>query len=55
MFKGKYKLDTFHNSIRGELNRHELNSKSALSMQLYERVGKGQYAITKKGEMYEGR
>lgn len=55
IFKGKYKLDTFHNSIRGELNRHEINSNSSVSMQLYERVGKGQYAITNKGEKFEGR
>lgn len=55
IFKGRYKLDTFHNTIRGELNKHELNSNFSNSMQLYERVEKGKYALTKKGNLYEGR
>lgn len=55
IFKGRYKLDTFHNTIRGELNKHELNSNFSNSMHLYERVEKGKYALTKKGNLYEGR
>lgn len=55
VFKDRFKLDTFHNTIRGELNRNELNSLSSQSKQLYERVEKGRYALTKKGEKYEGR
>ncbi len=55
IFAGRYKLDTFRNTIRGELNRHELHSASQNSLHLYERAEKGMYTLTDKGEQYAGR
>ena len=53
----KYKMDTFHNSIRGELNKHEVNSKHPDRMSLFIRSSerKGYYSLTDKGKKYEGR
>jgi len=53
----KYKMDTFHNSIRGELNKHEVNSKHPDRMSLFIRSSerKGYYSLTDKGKRYEGR
>lgn len=48
----KYKLNTFRNSIRGELNHHELNSNG---MKLFKRVGRGLYLLTDNGKIYKGR
>ncbi len=52
-----YKMDTFRNSIRGELNHHEDNSKSLLNMHLFVRSGdqKGYYSLTETGKNYQGR
>jgi len=52
-----YKMDTFRNSIRGELNHHEDNSKSPLNMHLFVRSGdqKGYYSLTETGKNYQGR
>ena len=50
-----YKLDTFRNSIRGELNHHEENSNSKNSMKLFKRVDKGLYSLTQNGKNYKGR
>ncbi len=52
-----YKMDTFRNSIRGELNKHESNSKHPDSMFLFIRSSKqrGYYSLTDKGKSYEGR
>jgi HKD family nuclease len=50
-----FKMDTFRNSIRGELNKHEQNSKHPDSMALFIRTSTGNYALTEKGEKYEGR
>ncbi len=55
VFAGKFKLDTFHNTIRGELNHHELHSNDAKSMRLFERIEKGLYALTESGRLYAGR
>lgn len=55
MFAGKFKLDTFHNTIRGELNHNELNSNDSKSMRLFERVGTGYYTLTDYGKKYAGR
>ncbi len=51
----KYKLDTFNNSIRGELNHNELNSSSSNSLKLFERVERGYYSLTEFGINYKGR
>ncbi len=52
-----YKMDTFRNSIRGELNHHEDDSKSPLNMHLFvrSRDKKGYYSLTEKGKNYQGR
>jgi HKD family nuclease len=49
------KMDTIKNSIRGELNKHEFNSKHKDSMSLFKRTGRGLYALTEKAKQYEGR
>jgi HKD family nuclease len=49
------KMDTIRNSIRGELNKHEADSKHKDSMSLFKRTGRGLYALTEKAENYEGR
>lgn len=54
MFNGKFKLDTFRNSIRGELNHNEV-SANGNTMKFYKRVGKGYYTITTEGISYKGR
>ena len=52
-----YKMDTFRNSIRGELNHHEDNSNSSISMHLFirSRDKNGFYSLTEKGRNYQGR
>jgi HKD family nuclease len=52
-----YKMDTFRNSIRGELNKHETNSNHPDNMNLFVRSPeqKGYYSLTDKGGYYEGR
>lgn len=50
-----FKMDTFRNSVRGELNKHEQNSKHPDNMSLFIRLTAGHYSLTDKGESYEGR
>ncbi|MBM2817686.1 MAG: Restriction endonuclease [Parcubacteria group bacterium] len=52
-----YKMDTFRNSIRGELNHHEDESNSSINMHLFIRSKdkKGFYSLTEKGRSYQGR
>jgi len=52
-----YKIDTFRNSIRGELNKHEDNSKHPDNMHLFMRdsENRGYYSLTKKGRKFSGR
>lgn len=52
-----YKMDTFRNSIRGELNKHEANSNHPDNMDLFVRSSerKGYYSLTEKGKSYAGR
>lgn len=52
-----YKMDTFRNTIRGELNHHEDESKSGINMHLFTRSKeqKGFYSLTEKGKNYQGR
>lgn len=54
-FANKFKLDTFHNTVRGELNHHEINSNDPKSLRLFERTQKGYYSITTFGKQYAGR
>ena len=51
----KMKMDTINNTIRGELNKHEFDSKHKDSMSLFKRTGRGMYALTEKAKNYEGR
>jgi len=51
----KMKMDTINNTIRGELNKHEFDSKHKDSMSLFKRTGRGLYALTEKAKNYEGR
>ncbi|MCX5699064.1 MAG: phospholipase D-like domain-containing protein [Candidatus Omnitrophica bacterium] len=55
--KLSYKMDTFRNSIRGELNKHEANSNHPDNINLFIRSSeqKGYYSLTDKGKVYEGR
>lgn len=52
----KYKMDTFRNTIRGELNTHEQNSKHPRNLKLFLRSNeRGFYSLTEKGKNYIGR
>lgn len=53
--KLNFKMDTFRNSIRGELNKHEQDSKHPDNMSLFTRLSTGHYSLTDKGKCYEGR
>ncbi|MBU0722226.1 restriction endonuclease [Patescibacteria group bacterium] len=55
--KLNYKMDTFRNSIRGELNTHEDNSNHPSNMHLFVRAKdeKGYYSLTNNGQNYQGR
>ena len=55
IFAGHFKVDTFRNTIRGELNKHHDESNYETSLKLYKRVGKGIYTLTSNGECYFGR
>jgi len=52
-----FKMDTFRNSIRGELNKHEIKSKHPDSMSLFIRStdNKGNYSLSEIGYNYRGR
>lgn len=52
-----FKMDTFRNTIRGELNHHEDESQSKINMHLFIRSKerKGFYSLTEKGKNYRGR
>jgi hypothetical protein len=50
-----FKMDTFRNSIRGELNKHEQYSKHPDNISLFIRSSTGHYSLTDKGVGYEGR
>ncbi|OHC00014.1 MAG: restriction endonuclease [Planctomycetes bacterium RIFCSPLOWO2_12_FULL_39_13] len=55
--KLNYKMDTFRNSIRGELNTHEDNSNHPSNIHLFvrSRDEKGHYSLTDNGKNYQGR
>lgn len=52
-----FKMDTFRNTVRGELNHHEDESNSSINMHLFVRSKdkKGFYSLTEKGKNYQGR
>jgi len=52
-----YKMDTFRNSIRGELNTHENNSRHPNNIHLFVRSKdeKGYYSLTDNGKNFQGR
>jgi len=52
-----YKMDTFRNSIRGELNTHEDSSNHPNNIHLFVRSKdkKGYYSLTDNGKNYRGR
>jgi len=50
-----FKMDTFRNSLRGELNRNEKDSVHPQNMFLFIRSSRGNYTLTDKGFNYEGR
>lgn len=51
----KFQSKDFRATIRGELNKHELNSKHKDNMQLFKRVNKGNYSLSTNGLIYEKR
>lgn len=53
----KYKMNTFRNTIRGELNTHENNSNHPSNIHLFIRSSyqKGIYSLTENGKNYQGR
>lgn len=55
--KISFKMDTFRNSIRGELNKHEIKSIHPDSMSLFVRSteNKAQYSLSEAGYDYKGR
>ena len=55
IFSGKYKLDTFRNTIRGELNHNEISTEDKHSKKLYKREKIGVYSLTDFGKKFKGR
>lgn len=50
-----FKMDTFRNSIRGELNHNEIGNAETRSLHLFKREEKGMYSLSENGLRYEGR
>jgi len=51
----KYKLYTFRNTIRGEINHNEARNTSKNSLRLFKREDRGYYSLTENGKNYKGR
>ena len=51
----KYKLYTFRNTIRGEINHNEASNTSKNSLRLFKRENRGYYSLTRNGKNYKGR
>ena len=49
------KDDTLKNSIRGELNKHEVGSNHDDGIKIFKRMGRGLYMLTDAGRNYSGR
>ena len=55
IFTGKFKLDTFRNIVRGELNHNEISADDKHSKKLYKRESTGIYSLTDFGKDFKGR
>ena len=55
IFAGKYKLNAFRNTIRGELNHNEISADDVHSKKLYKREEKGIYSLIDFGKDFKGR
>jgi len=53
--KMKMKMDTINNTIRGEFNKHKIDSTYKDCRHLFERKGQGRYSLTEKARHYNGR
>lgn len=51
----RYKLETFRNTLRGELNHNEINSPTKNGLKLFKREERGFYSLTEFGKNYKGR
>lgn len=51
----KFQSKDFNATIRGELNKHEIESKHQDNMRLFKRVNKGYYILSDKGITYDKR
>lgn len=51
----KMKMDTINNTIRGEFNKHKIDSTYKDCRHLFERKGQGRYSLTEKARHYNGR
>ena len=51
----KFQSKDFKATIRGELNKHEINSSHKDNMKLFKRINKGMYTLTYNGMTYEKR
>ena len=51
----KFQSKDFRATIRGELNKHELDGKHKDNMQLFKRAKKGNYSLSENGLIYEKR
>ena len=55
IFAGRFKMDTFRNSVRGEINHNEYSNIEGRSLRLFKRVGNGIYSLSEFGDRFEGR
>ncbi|MDE7227068.1 MAG: NgoFVII family restriction endonuclease [Treponemataceae bacterium] len=55
IFAGRFKMDTFRNSVRGEINHNEYSNTEERSLRLFKRVGNGVYSLSEFGDKFEGR
>ncbi len=53
--QNKFKSKDFNATIRGELNKHEVNSTHSDNMKLFERINQGVYKLSDIGLRYEKR
>lgn len=55
--KERFKMDTLHATIRGEINHHEASNTGSRSLRLFARSKEKQgcYALTDSGKNYQGR
>ncbi|TAG02709.1 MAG: restriction endonuclease [Cytophagia bacterium] len=51
----RFKMDTFRNNIRGEMNTHEIESTHKSNLKLFKREGFALYSLTENGINYQGR